>query len=188
MTITRSDIIRVEISPGEMNVVAAHAKLACVGGRSNIRGGDRQATLKNDQLVGQVGQYVGSLWLFGSPDPYLRSRWVANQNPTVGDGGSDFIGSNIDFKASLARNPDRDLLAYRLAVRPKERHEDWVYVLVLVTEMKPPKPVVAHLIGWATDAMLPKRPNDSGVFSGAFTIPARDLNPLPPFTWFWRVR
>jgi len=186
MTITTSDIIRMEISPREMNVIAGHAKLACLGGKSHIRGSDRQSTLKEDQLVGQVGQYVGSLWLCGSPDPYLRSRWVANQNPTVGDGGSDLIGSNVDFKTSLVRNPDRDLLAYRLAVRPRERHKDWIYVLVLVTQMKAPKPVVAHLIGWASESMLPKHPGNSGVFSGAFTLRAQELNPLPPFRWLWR--
>lgn len=187
MPVTENDIIRMEIQPRDMNVVAGHARLACIGGKSNIRGASRQATLKEDQLVGQIGQYVGSLWLSGSADSYLRSRWVANQNPTVGDGGSDLIGSNIDFKTSLVRSPDRDLLSYRLAVRPKERHQDWVYVLVLVTKMKPPDPVVAHLIGWAADYMLPKSPNDSGVFSGAFTIPARNLHPLPPFKWFWGI-
>jgi len=188
MTITAEDIIRVQIAGREMNIVAQHAKLASIGGRSNIRGADRQTTLREDQLVGQVGQYVGSMWLFGSADPYMKSRWVANQNPTVGDGGSDIIGANLDFKASMARNPNRDLLDYRLAVRPRERHPEWIYVLILVTQMKKPKPVLANLIGWATDAMLPKTPSTSGVFSGAFTVKARDLHPLPPFQWLWRAK
>jgi hypothetical protein len=187
MTVTHDDIIRVEIPPVSMNTVAAMSAAACIGGKSQIRGKDRKKNLKIDQLVGQVGQYAGSLWLFGSPDPYLQSRWVANQNPTTGDGGSDFIGSNIDFKASLVRNSSRDLLSYRLAVRPRERHDDWIYVLVLVTKLKKPNPVEACLIGWASDSMLPSHADTAGVFTGAFTLRAADLHPLPPLRWLWRT-
>ncbi len=182
--ITKDDLIPMEIPAPAMRTVYQMAKAACIGGHSHIRGDNRQEKLMEDQLVGQIGQYIGSQWLYGSPRPYLEARYVANKNPTVGDGGSDIIGSNLDFKASLVRHPGRDPLEYRLAVRPRERHQGWVYMLVLVTHLTRKQPVKALLVGWASDRMLPQRPEDSGVFKGAFTINARDLHPVPPITWW----
>jgi len=185
MPVMPDDIIPWTIPPHEMPLIIRMARAACIGGSSNIRGDNRMATLSEDQLVGQIGQYVGSLWLFGSTDSYVQARWIANQNPTVGDGGSDIIGANLDFKASRVRNKERDLLSYRLAVRPRERHTGWVYVLILVTKLTRGEPVTAQMIGWAADAMLPVQPEISGVFQGAFTLPGHKLNPLPPIHWLW---
>jgi len=182
--IAKVDLIPMTVPVTEMKYLVRMAKAACIGGKSNIRGADRNDKLLEDQVVGQIGQYVGSRWLQGNPLPYVQARWVANQNPTVGDGGSDILGSNLDFKASLVRTPGGDPLDYRLAVRPRERHDGWVYVLVLVTKLVRKEPVESLIVGWASDRMLPTRPESSGVFKGAFIINARDLNPVPPITWW----
>lgn len=167
-----------------MRIVERNSELASLGGVSQIRDRqDRQENLGIDQLVGQIGQYAGSRWLTGSSEQYRVSRWVANRNPELGDGGSDILASNIDFKASLVRNTSKSLLTYNLPVRQRERHTDWLYVLVLVTDVVPQKSAQAHLIGWATTDMLPEKPDDGGVFRGAYTIQAMNLNPLPPFRW-----
>jgi hypothetical protein len=186
MTVTEDNIITWRIHPNDMSLIVRMAKAACIGGQSQIRNGqERQDALTEDQIVGQIGQYVGSMWLFGTANEYKRARWIANQNPTSGDGGSDLLGANIDFKASRVRHRGKDLLSYRLPVRPKERHVGWVYVLILVTHMARGEPVIAKMIGWAMESMLPQQPEMEGVFRGAYTIPARELHPIPPIHWMW---
>lgn len=133
-------------------------------------------------MVGQIGQYIGSLWLTGSDNDYLQSRFLANQNPEKGDGGSDILGLNVDFKASLMRNKSMDILSYRLPVRPRERHDDWIYVLVLVSSLKSSS-AVAHLVGWLFDEELPERPETRKPFDGAYVVRAKDLHPILPFNW-----
>jgi hypothetical protein len=186
MAVSEQNIITWRIHPTDMPLLVRMAKAACIGGGSHIRDGQsRQDALQEDQLVGQIGQYVGSLWLYGSTDPYKQSRWLANLRPTEGDGGSDVIGANIDFKTSRVRNTGRDLLQYRLAVRPRERHTGWIYFLILVTHLCKGEPVIAKMVGWAADDMLPEQPETTGVFSGAFTLPAHQLHPVPPIHWLW---
>ena len=187
MTVTEADILNFTLNEQQMAVIIAMAKKAAIGGTSQIRGEeDRRNKLLQDQVVGQIGQYVGSLWLYGSSDPYMQSRWQANQNPTIGDGGSDILGSNIDFKTSAARKTDRPLLNYNLLVRPRELHENWVYILILVSALTKQQ-AQAHMIGWASDKMLPGEPQRQGVFAGAHALTASQLNPLPPFRWPWNT-
>lgn len=186
MPVTERDILTYIIPKSGVVRVRKNAEAACIGGRSNVRGSDRQEALSEDQIVGQAGQYAGSLWLYGNIVPYLNSRWVANQNPTKGDGGCDLIGTNIDFKTSRVRSRSRDLLSYRLAVRPRELYDDWTYVLALVTRLEDASPIEVKLIGWASTKMLPSEPEVSGVFFGAFTVRGADLCPLPPLRHLWR--
>ena len=183
--IKRSDVITVNLSASEMRLIRSMGKAAEIGGASQIRGdADRAASLGVDQVVGQIGTYVGCKYFLGDIKDYRVSRYYANKAPTVGDGGSDITGSNIDLKASLVRNPSKDLLTYNLPVRLREMHVGWVYVLVLVEALQE-KSAKAHLVGWASTAMLPDEPDAQGVFAGAHTIRAKDLNPLPPLRrWF----
>lgn len=183
--IETQDIITVRLGKASLRLIEKHARLAEMGGVSRVRPDrqDRVDSLKTDQLVGQIGQYAGSKWMTGSAEPYRLSRWVANQNPDRGDGGSDILGSNIDFKASLVRRSDRSLLQYNLPVRPHERHGGWIYVLVLVTDLQPQVSAVANLMGWVMDEDLPEQPNANGVFRGAYVVPAKNLKPLPKFSW-----
>jgi hypothetical protein len=162
------------------------AQRAELGGRSHIRGAaDRQDKLRQDQIVGMIGAFAGTKTLFGDVRLFRLQRYFANLYPTIGDGGSDVPGANIDFKASLIANKQKPLLDYKLAVRPRERHARTVYVLILI-ELEPAP--AASLIGWASDEMLPAKPETDGPFAGAYVIPARALHPVMPLRWFEAAR
>ena len=181
--VTQDRIVTIILSPAEMRFVTLHAARACIGGQSEIREDNRQSTLSGDQMVGQIGTLAGHKWYCGHPLDYLLSRAYANRAPTVGDGGADISMSNIDFKASLMRR-SQNPLDYRLPLRPKERHDDWVYILALVAKYTEEEATV-HLVGWADTKMFPQQVESSGPFSGAYVLAAKDLNPLPPLRWTW---
>ena len=83
---------------------------------------------------------------------------------------------NIDIKGSLMRYSSNPL-NYRLLVRPKERHEDWIYVLALVPKERPYK---TYIVGWANDNDLPSKPYDGEIKSlhGAYVIEAKNLRKI----------
>lgn len=171
--------ILVPISESMLSLSVRFAKAACIGGQSSVRGDDRAEKLLEDQTVGQLGQMALAVWKDGHIGEYLMQRAAANAYPTQGDGGADLIGSNIDVKSSLMRGSD-DPMQYRLAVRPAEMHDGWVYVLACV----PQQMDAVHLVGWATSTDLQLRPPESeGVFAGARTLFADELRPLPPIDW-----
>lgn len=177
-----NDIPSIRITSSEMNLVKMMARAAERGGVSHIRTDDRAAMLGEDQIVGQIGALAGHKYWFGNIGGYLQSRHVANTYPDHGDGGSDVIGANIDFKASRIRS-DRLLFNYHLPVRTHERSEGKIYVLVLVeTDMET---ALTHLMGWATDDMLPEFADRTGPLKGAYTLRASDLCPMPPIHWRW---
>jgi hypothetical protein len=161
------------------------AKKAEIGGVSRLRcGKERTANLSIDQFVGVgLGELAGNKHFFTVKD-YYQSRASKNENPHLGDNGCDTLGFRIDYKASQAKK--NDLLSYNLLVRPHERHEGYVYVLILVKTfcltpaelVKGPQHPETYLIGWARDEMLPAEPVKSGIFSGAYRIAAADLNPI----------
>jgi hypothetical protein len=181
---TLSDIITVPITSSELAFLKRHAKRAELGGKSHIRGADRQATLGRDQLIGMVGAFAGTKQLFGDVRLFRMQRYFADLYPTVGDGGSDIPGCNIDIKSSAVTSPD--LLSYHLLVRPKELHDGMVYVLALVEEraLTSHPPCVVHLVGWASAEMLPRTPSTDARFAGAYALPASALNPLMRLQWF----
>lgn len=174
-----SQVLTFNLTATEVEFCNKMAGAACLGGRSSVRGEDRQSMLTEDQLVGQLGTYTGLKWMTGHSQLYCLSRWYQNKMPYQGDGGSDVPGANIDFKSSMIRT-GRPLLEHRLAVRPTERHPGWVYVLCLVNEH-----YQVFMIGWATDEELPVEPEKEGGFEGAFCLPAKELHPLPPFRFKW---
>jgi hypothetical protein len=177
-TITESDIVTHTIDSEYNTLVISNSKKAEIGGKSQIRNtADRIKSLNEDQLVGQISTFCGSMILTGSPQGYIQAREKANSNPTSGDGGIDIIGlSNIDIKGSLMRystNP----LNYRLLVRPRERHNNWIYVLGLVPKERPYK---CHFVGWAKDSDLPKETYNGSIKSlhGAYVIEAINLRKI----------
>lgn len=183
--ITNDDIITFRLTKSELSLIRRMACAAEVGGRSQVReGAARSDNLSIDQLVGQIGTYVGCKYFQGDNKDYRISRYYANKAPTVGDGGADITGSNLDFKTSKIRNPEKELLTYKLLVRPRELHDNWVYVLILVSEITDTG-AVAHILGWADTQMLPSKPESSGMFSGAYLLEAQDLKPLPPLRWWF---
>lgn len=180
------DVVTLTIPVSDMELVVSHAKQACVGGVSRLRGQqERQSSLYEDQLIGQFGNYTGNLYLTNSIMGWDRSRQVANSQRTKGDDGRDIwaifteinhvIQMPIDIKGSLMRS-SKDPLAYRLPVRPHERHPNFIYVLALVPAMDIPLNV--HLVGWAKESDLPVKEDEEGIFKGAFTIWADDLRPM----------
>jgi hypothetical protein len=178
---TRRTIL-IPISESMLSLAVRFAKAACLGGQSSIRAGDRMEKLLEDQTVGQLGQMALAVWKDGHIGEYLMQRAAANNYPTHGDGGADLIGSNIDVKTSLMRGSD-DPMQYRLAVRPAEMHDGWVYMLAVV----PQQMDAVHLVGWATSTDMQARPpEDAGHFMGARTLFADELRPLPPIDWSGR--
>jgi len=173
--INQQDVVTHTVDSKFMDLIISNAKKAEIGGRSQIRGSrTRLSNLAEDQLVGQIATFCGSMILTDSPEGYIKARDIANTNPLVGDNGIDIVGlPNVDIKGSLMRY-SKDPIKYRLLVRPKERHKDWIYVLGLVPAERPYK---CHLVGWANDSDLPKKPYDGPIQSlhGAYVIEASQL-------------
>lgn len=178
-------IIEIRLSAAQVQTCHENAILCSLGGRSHIRkGDDRQERLCQDQLVGQLGELACCLAWFGSDEHYLKAREIANANPTKGDGGSDIPNTNIDAKTSLMRT-HKDPLKYNLLVRPRERHANWIYVLVLLKTLEGIKEdgATLYVVGWMDDGSLPAKTAGGGPFRGAHVVPASKLNPFPKINW-----
>ena len=191
MSIGIQDIQKFTIDAVEMEEILYMAERAELGGSSNIYkdSAERLEKLPENQIDGQIGQFVGIKYLYGHTHLYTLARWHQNQRRNIGDGGHDIPGANVDFKASRIRKGDtiRDIKAldYRLAVRPKERHPGWVYIQVLVSGWSEQGANV-RIMGWAREDMLPSQVEKGGPFDGAFILPCKDLHPLPPIRFEWR--
>ena len=182
--LSSKDIVTYMIPDEDSEGIRKNTRLAMIGGTSQIRSGtNRKKTLAHDQLVGQISTYAGSVVLTGSPQGYWKARDKANKNPHKGDGGVDIIGlSNVDIKGSLMRYSS-DPLSYRLLVRPRERHDGWIYVLGMVPENPKPigsRPYKCHLVGWSYDKDLPETPYEGRIklLHGAYLIKGRQLRPI----------
>lgn len=171
--------MRLVVSGASLELVKKHARLAEIGGHSHIRSTreERVETLATDQLVGLLGHYTASVYLFGSSVEFERARKTANAAPHVGDRGIDLPG-RIDVKSSALRNTRRPLGAYRLAVRPKEMYRDHCYVSALVVVGGCWADV--RLMGWAYGEDFPREPmGDNGhPLRGAYVLENRDLRPM----------
>lgn len=181
MELTPDDIVPIHVPTGHLDRIYQHAVNATMGGKSNVRAVRNADSPEqvDDQLVGQLGQYAGVVWCLGSPDPYWASREAQDADPWRGDGGSDVPGWRIDIKTSVMRVAGRSPLAYSLAVRPKERHPENIYVLALIpADFDGSMVNEVLLVGWASDDMLPNRLRDRGVFRGAYVLEAAYLNPM----------
>lgn len=174
--LTINDVVSISINDEELFRIKKCATNAELGGKSHIRESDsRISNLSVDQIIGQLGTFALTKHLFGSEESYFSLRAKIDENPFEGDGGSDIDGKNIDVKTSLMRAA-KDPLRYRLAVREKERHDDWVYVLSVVDSID--SPVIVSLVGWATDNQLDGKLEKDGIFAGAYTIRAPYLKKI----------
>lgn len=187
---TEDDIILIPIGAANLERAAAYAKRAEIGGTSQIRSEkDRQRTLQQDQLVGQLGQMAFCLYFTGNSNMYRLSRYWVDLDPTRGDGGSDFPGANIDVKTTkVSEDRAGDLLNFNLIVREKERHANSVYILACAINQDVGWTVA--LVGWAADKDLPKEPTTDARFApnrngAAFVIRADKLKPLMPLEWLY---
>ena len=179
-------MITVLLKKSEVEFVIRFAKLAEIGGKSNIRetSQDRIKYLGDDQLVGQLGEAALHKYWYGHLLEYARFRWFKNRNKSSGDHGIDIMPFNIDVKGSLLRNGNRSFDNYRLAVRPQERHKDWIYISALV-KLEDNGGALVYLMGWETDDNLPSEPDIDGALKGAYTITNSNLKPLMPLRTLW---
>ena len=183
MPVQYQDVIKVYFSDEEMEIIHAMAGEAWFGGQSRIYDNrdERNAKGANDNLIGQMCECAGNMAVHGRMkglEEYVRIREKKNADKYSGDDGSDIetdlIDARIDVKGSLMRrNPDP--LSYNLPVRPRERHSDAIYILALVDKENP---TLVHLVGWAHDSDLPPNPAQDGPLKGAYTIRAKNLEPL----------
>ena len=187
ITLTTPKVVTIPLSSSEVEMCERYAANSAMGGRSHVRA-DREQRLQElskDQLIGHLGNLAGCKWQFGlALGHYIfrvtqhnfRHRWTAGG---MGDGGMDILGCNVDFKScEWSLEGARPLEQVFLPVRPGERHDDWVYMLVLVE----PSLTAAHLVGWARDSDLGEV-NGEGAFEGAHVVYSSELTPLPPFGW-----
>lgn len=176
--IGHKQIIVVPFTDAQVRAVEENAKAASLGGMSNIReSDDRKRALWEDQLAGQLGEAAGSIYTYGSIEPYQRVRDIRNANPHAGDDGCDIEGKPIDVKTSNMRGP-ADPLSYRLCVRPRERKPNWWYMLALVPPGFDDLRYVL-LMGFVSTGELPTEPEKEGVLKGAYVLRASQLRPLP---------
>lgn len=173
-------MIRIEMTASDQAMAKKYARNAEIGGRSNIRNhSDRTATLSMDQYVGQLGNIALAKYL-GHGLLYRVSRWYADMNPASGDGGYDLPALAVDVKTSLMKG-DANPMRYHLCVRPRELHEEWVYVHALCFETFE----AVMLTGWALTRMLPPDVEKEGPLAGAYVIPVPSLLPMMPLRWTW---
>lgn len=179
--------IKIGILHRDYDYILRMARLSEIGGKSAVRGIDRDVTLGEDQRTGHIAEAALHKYWFGHLTYYAIGRWYKNQYRDSGDGGSDIHAMNVDVKGTLLRTFDRALEDYRLCVRPAEMHEDWVYILALVAMLKNNETLAAgvYLMGWASSDMFGP-PEASGIFQGAHVITAHQLHALPPLRQLWR--
>ena len=194
-SVGHQDIVEVFLNSDELNLAYEMAKGAEIGGKSRFRNdNDRQLNLTIDQFIGVgLGELAGNKHFFTVKD-YYDSRTKKNENPYSGDNGSDTLGYRIDYKASHAKNPN--LLNYNLAVRPKELHHGFVYILILIKSYGlPPQSLITgeikpkiYLMGWADYDMLKDKQATSGIFGptsssdGAYVIQVHKLLKIKDLT------
>ena len=169
------DIVPYALTDQELELCSINAKKAAINGYSHIRSqSDRTLHLEQDQLIGQIGEYVGHMILYNSCKGYLQSRALANANPYCGDNGTDVIGQRVDFKTSRLSEKGLPIRRHNLVVRPHEKHEQTTYILILVDITK----LLAYVVGYAYTSDLPTQVNQGGIFKGAFVMPAYLLQPI----------
>jgi len=179
--VRKEHILTYVLTEEQVAVARGYAESAELGGYSSVRSrNDRMNSLSEDQVIGQLGTLAGHLWLYGHDVFYRQTREMANADPWKGDGGCDVPGRKIDFKTSLMRAGD-DPTKYRLPLRPRERHPEWVYILILVAEHSESSATI-HLVGWAAEHEFPQSTESGGPFAGAHVIRVPYLHPLQPFS------
>jgi len=175
----------VPFSPTDCDIAAKWAVLAERGGVSYVRetGEERDTTLSEDQLTGQLSLLAGSRLLTGDIEAYRTARAYAFEQPS-GSHPTPVRGSDVCFKGSLLRGP-QPLWRYRLSVPPKEMRVGWTYALVLIPDLIVPLLVpgcstFALIIGCATVRMFPDTIAGSGVFKGKYTLQVPQLDVIAP--------
>ena len=187
MPVKHADVISIEITNEEYrDFIVPNAKKSLLNGNSNVRDpflpGAEIQRLK-DQITGQVAHMAGAIALFGSPYEYHRARGIANANQMIGEGESDVVGSNIDFKGSRMCGLTSDPLEYHLPVRPNELRDHIKYYSILVEVPEPSSDgevaPVAYVVGYEFGSIVRKAHRAIPGFGDAHMIKNCDLQPIP---------
>lgn len=186
MSTTESDIIKIHLTREQMVTVWRDANAASIGGVSHVRDReDRVSALKIDQIAGLAGNMALCVWRDGDDRTYKEMRYYQNRYPNLGDAGCDLPRCLFDIKTSIMR-ASPDPMSYRLAVRPAERHRGHTYGLALIREFDTASlsnGLDVLLVGWKRECNLPECVEASGVFSGAFVVPSKELIPFTPLVY-----
>lgn len=186
--LSKTDIITVEFKEYEHDAVRAMAEQCWLGSDdgSVATHGTQQldsSQYKADQVTGQYGELALHKLFYDNDDDsglhyYLKQREIRNANKYEGDSGSDLwaeedLGFKLDSKTSTMRR-SKNPLDYNLIVRPRDLHDNTVYILML----KPTQEDIIHAVGYLWTNELPKTIKTSGPFDGAYVKSARFLNSL----------
>lgn len=164
-----------------MSLINHHAQKANLGGYSYVhekKGEDLTENLEI-QIVGQIGEYVGLLWMYNSPTYYMMKRDEQNKDPWKGDGGTDSEHFNTDIKTSRMRG-SRNPLDYNLIINSKEREPGRNYLLCLVENFDE-RSAVVHIMGWADFDLVEDNVIADFKFKSGWAIPVRKLYCLRDF-------
>ena len=180
-------MVTITLRKHEVDFILSMANGAELGGRSEVRPDkdDRLDKLEQDQIAGQLGEGALHKYWHGHFLEYARFRWFKNKVKTSGDKGVDIVPFNVDVKTSMISNGQRALGDYHLAVRDRERHDNWIYIAGLAKRLETGEAIV-YLMGWATDSELPEQVDEAGPLKGAHTLPCSALHPMMPLRTLWR--
>lgn len=180
--ITSDDIVTYALTPEEAELVKHHANLCSLGGRSSVRGLDRQARLNEDQIFGQCCELGGWMAFFGrweGLEKYNQSRERRNKDPWASDNGNDIeieglVDTLIDVKGSNMRwgsNP----LKYNLVYPLKEHNDNTLYILGLsILEIDT---YYVNIVGWIMGYEMPA-PTDFKGYGNRRWLGAENLQPI----------
>lgn len=180
MTISLGNVVRVDFNSTEVKACQDQARTLEFGGVSFSRKspGERQATLREDQVVGQLGELALFVWAYGKSrglQEYLKTQESKRGRGHRGDGGQDILGHKVDIKSSLVRN-NKDIFTYNLLVASREFHPGWWFVQGLVWEYIPDVSATVAVMGWAKAENLLK-PGVNPRFD-CWTLSTRNLFPM----------
>ena len=159
--LSRDDVVTFWLGENEVECAKYHAEECSLGGRSNVRGSDRQTQLSEDQLYGQFCELAGWMAFYGRTKGlslYNASRESRNENPWESDNGNDIViggvTSPIDMKGSKMRY-GLDPLAYNLVYPVKEHNDETLYLLGLSSFYRSKRQYVAHVVGFIVGHEMP---------------------------------
>jgi hypothetical protein len=180
--ITDDFLINWEVEEMAMPGLSQVARTKMLGLSSNIHKDKiTRKKLWENQLVGYMGQMKVIEHLTGTNLLFYQDVEELGSKP-VGDGGSDIPGGRLDVKTTLMRNSP-NWGTYHLLVRPKEFHEDTVYVQCLVSSYSS-SGAKGMIVGWLySDEIRGRCMKDEKRFGDAYCVPVTNLHPFMNCRW-----
>ena len=144
------------LTDDELLIIKRNAELKGFPSKTTFYGKTyNQAKMLADQFTGQAGEAALSKYLTGSIELYCKTRAVRNENPYLGDGGTDLLGLKVDVKTTRMLNGN--VKGYHLWIREKEFHRNITYYLALMPAERNDQVMI---IGSIDGADIPKAKYD----------------------------